>query len=550
MPATYLDFAEERLELGHDYGVVGGPSFLTTIINNGALDEQRNAQWWRVLRRWQLGSRMLLDSDIDGRKEVDYLREFHAARFGSQQGFRFKDWTDYQVVGQLLGISDGVTTNFQLKKTYTAGIYSYQRAILKPVQGTVKLFYNDTETTDFSCDHTTGLITLNSAPTQGTVITADFEFDVPVTFERDTIDWTLEAVRANTGETLHKLGDVFVKEMRINLDLEWYNRDPIPQKISEALDLGYILDTVEQKIFSTSSTKLDSGYAHKKSDRATSKTLLKLPARIINREELDALLNYFYVAKGRLSRFNLKLNGNNYDCRFNSDALSISYEHKEGLYKVSGLAFYSNASARYQILFGSVATTFSPGDIVFIAGQVRNDDGVGVGNLDYVVDFPFGVEEFVPFTTNELGFFRIQLEAKENLEYPTTTKLLFINQGTKLSDATFDIEVASPPPYSLSVPNILYSGATAILSGVALPESVVKLSIPELGIIETVLPNIDNSWEYLLPLEYSEPSQPITISAEFRNWETSELLATITKTANISQNAFEPIVQFSSFQYN
>ncbi len=40
----YISFAEERLELGYDYGAVGGPSFATEVIEVADDREQRNAK--------------------------------------------------------------------------------------------------------------------------------------------------------------------------------------------------------------------------------------------------------------------------------------------------------------------------------------------------------------------------------------------------------------------------------------------------------------------------------------------------------------------------
>ena len=129
----YLNFAEERLELGIDYGAVGGMRFNTTQIETSDGSQQRNANWWLPLGRWQLGERTLLESQKDKLEEVTYLKEFHAARKGSLEGFRFKDWSDYQIIAQIVGIGDGVETEWQLKKTYYAGSASCARPITKPV---------------------------------------------------------------------------------------------------------------------------------------------------------------------------------------------------------------------------------------------------------------------------------------------------------------------------------------------------------------------------------------------------------------------------------
>ncbi len=549
MPASYIKFAEERLELGHDYGVVGSRSFKTEIINNGALDEQRNGTTWRALGRWQLGERMLLDDDEKNIKEVEYLLSFHEARKGSKQGFRFKDWSDYQVKNQLLGTSEGVTTTFQLKKSYQVGSVSYIRPILKPVENTVKVYLDDLETIAFSVNYSNGLLTLDTIPTVGTKITCDFEFDVPVTFDRDKIDWTLEAARTETGDTLHKLGTVFVVEMRINLDLEWYHFDPIPQTISDPLDLGWILEASEEKQFSTRSASLENGYQATAANRQTSKTLVRLPARNFNREELQHILNYFYVARGRLCNLTVLLNGKTYPCRFNADGLSITYEHHEGLYQIAGLDFLSTQTANYQILFGSLPSSYVANSFILINGQVQTEDGEPVGNISYEVDFPFAVTPTIEFTTNENGYFSIQFQTRSDLAFPETGTLTFTNQQTNLVDAAIDVEVQEPDQdsFTLSVPAEYFwkdSNNTINISGNASPGNAVNLSVPELSLNSSVTADIANSYSYQLTIPDNFAGNQLTVTASTSGFGNQTEIVTVIRNAHNPQNNFQ------NFRYN
>ena len=47
----------------------------------------------------------------------------------------------------------------------------------------------------WSVDHKTGLISFDSAPATDITITAGFEFDVPVRFDTDVLDVTLDLER-------------------------------------------------------------------------------------------------------------------------------------------------------------------------------------------------------------------------------------------------------------------------------------------------------------------------------------------------------------------
>ena len=182
MVASYIDFVEERLDIGLDYGAVGGPVFNTEIINSGNETEQRNCTRWFPLGRWQLGNRLIYEGDDKGINEVEYLRAFHAARKGSKQGFRYKDWTDYFGVNQHIGTTDGITTQWQLTKRYYAGSYFVYRPIIKPVEGTVNMYLDGNSITYPLINYSTGVISFLVPPAPGQVITADFEFDVPVIY--------------------------------------------------------------------------------------------------------------------------------------------------------------------------------------------------------------------------------------------------------------------------------------------------------------------------------------------------------------------------------
>ncbi len=53
-----------------------------------------------------------------------------------------------------------------------------------------------TETTDYQIDQSTGLVTFSTAPEPGAIITAGYEFDVPVRFATDSVEINLDAFNA------------------------------------------------------------------------------------------------------------------------------------------------------------------------------------------------------------------------------------------------------------------------------------------------------------------------------------------------------------------
>ena len=164
------------------YGVSGGAEFNTSITTTFSGFEQRNVNWQKARGRWDVSS------GIKTKADMDVLQAFFRARFGKGYGFRFKDWSDYQAIGQNLGTGNGTQTAFQLAKRYDSGAYNYSREIKKPVSGTAKIYLNSVlQSVGFGVDYTTGLVTFAVAPSVGVIVSADFDFDVPVRFDTDTL---------------------------------------------------------------------------------------------------------------------------------------------------------------------------------------------------------------------------------------------------------------------------------------------------------------------------------------------------------------------------
>ena len=97
---------------------------------------------------------------------------------------------------QALGSGTGSARTFALKKTYASGPAAWTRAIVKPVAGSVRVAVGGVETTAFTLDATTGVVTLTTAPANGAAVSAGFEFDVPVRFDADSLAINLAGFRA------------------------------------------------------------------------------------------------------------------------------------------------------------------------------------------------------------------------------------------------------------------------------------------------------------------------------------------------------------------
>ncbi len=210
-----MAFHEVQFPTGISKGSSGGPSRMTDIVTLRSGFEQRNSIWNHSRRRYNAGLGL---QDI---KNLYEAIEFFEARRGRLHGFRWKDWADYKSGDPLsatttndvqLGVGDGSETEFQLFKTYGDSAGSYTRTIRKPVAGTVKVALNgsaQTEGADFSVDSTTGILTFTTPPGNAVVVTAGFEFDVPVRFDQDQIIVNVEQFNAGA------VPDIEVLEIRI-----------------------------------------------------------------------------------------------------------------------------------------------------------------------------------------------------------------------------------------------------------------------------------------------------------------------------------------------
>src|SRR5512134_3799275 len=136
------------------YGASGGPGYLATVVATASGHEYRNANWAAARGRWNVAS------GLKKREQVAELIAFFRARRGRSHGFRFKDWTDYQGMTQVLGTGNGSLKTFQLVKTYASGGVIDTRTITKPVTGTIKIYRNGVlVTSGVSIDLATGVVT-------------------------------------------------------------------------------------------------------------------------------------------------------------------------------------------------------------------------------------------------------------------------------------------------------------------------------------------------------------------------------------------------------
>lgn len=187
-------FHDVRLPENISYGVTGGPVHSTTVQRTTSGHERRNVNWRYGLHRWDLAHAFRQFSPSVAERDIGVLVAFFQARRGRAFAFRFKDWVDFHADPQVLGSGDDSTRTFQLVKWYGDAAGAYRRVITKPVAGTVTVTLDGVDLPGhaWSLDPLTGLLTLNDPPAAGAQVAAGFEFDVPVRFDMDKMDITVE----------------------------------------------------------------------------------------------------------------------------------------------------------------------------------------------------------------------------------------------------------------------------------------------------------------------------------------------------------------------
>lgn len=195
------------------FPAVSAPRFSTTLVESDSGDEDANENWQHPLHTFRLP------------KLISNMAVFNALRAhwyntkGPARTFPFRDPLDFasvdlecantepaiSLIDQVIGEGDGLTKDFQLIKTYTAGAYSYSRTIQLPIVSSVLIGLDgDTPAAASGGPYVVtvtregGNVNINPAPGNGVAITAGFLFDVPVRFESDdTLEGVVQSMQVN-----------------------------------------------------------------------------------------------------------------------------------------------------------------------------------------------------------------------------------------------------------------------------------------------------------------------------------------------------------------
>jgi len=166
------------------FSAVGGPGFSTNIITLASGFESRNINWTSSRYGYDLAI------PVRSQAEVNEINAFFRNARGKANGFRFKDYSDFEATDS--SVISITTSTFQLQKVYTSGTETNSRIITKPVADTIHIYVGTAEVDSgfspgFTLDEETGIITFEDEP--GGTVTWSGEFDVPVRFDTDILQW-------------------------------------------------------------------------------------------------------------------------------------------------------------------------------------------------------------------------------------------------------------------------------------------------------------------------------------------------------------------------
>ena len=164
---------------GLAWSVTKSPTFQTRIQRAVSGRELRALDYPYPLWQFTLVFDFLRDNPAAGFDELRTLMGFFMLCQGAFGTFLFQDPSDDRVSGQQIGTGDTLRTVFQLQRTMgeTLPGGGFLEPILAP--NIVSAVYFNGIVQDpggYSVDSMTGLVTFNTAPGSGLIITADYSY--------------------------------------------------------------------------------------------------------------------------------------------------------------------------------------------------------------------------------------------------------------------------------------------------------------------------------------------------------------------------------------
>jgi uncharacterized protein (TIGR02217 family) len=164
---------------GLAWSVTKTPTFQTRIQRAVSGRELRALDYPYPLWQFTLVFDLLRDDPAAGYDELRTLMGFFMLCQGAYGTFLFQDPSDHQVIGQQIGIGNASTAVFQLQRTMGAALPGggFPEPVVAPNVVTAVYLDGITQSSGaYTVDPNTGLLTFDTAPESGLIITADYSY--------------------------------------------------------------------------------------------------------------------------------------------------------------------------------------------------------------------------------------------------------------------------------------------------------------------------------------------------------------------------------------
>lgn len=210
-----MAFFEQQFDPRLSYGARGGPVWSTSVARSSSGRRAANRNWSAPLHRYNVSHAVKTNADFE------LVRAFFYVVSGAFDGFRFRDWADYEATRDNSALEFVSGTTWQLQRKYTVGSRTYLRDIQKPCALPTPVVWRlrsgswSTVTlagSPFPLDTTNGRVGITGHQAGDTYAWVG-EFDVPVAFQSDEME--AEIVDSGPGEYLVRWPQIVVEEIRL-----------------------------------------------------------------------------------------------------------------------------------------------------------------------------------------------------------------------------------------------------------------------------------------------------------------------------------------------
>lgn len=185
----------------------------TTVTELGGGNEQRNINWNAIRREYDALT------GIVNQANFDLVHQHYNSRQGRGYSFPLLDKSFFQITSPaLFATADGATVDYQLGFNMGDSVRPRTYPVYLPITGTIRIFDNGTEkfeTTHWTCPYTgatAGLVHFLYTPTVAHLLTATYQYYIPVRYNVDQINSKLFVYNAN--RQLYEGPQIPLKEVR------------------------------------------------------------------------------------------------------------------------------------------------------------------------------------------------------------------------------------------------------------------------------------------------------------------------------------------------